>query len=237
MDLLLGDDTTTKDSSSKILEEVHETKNGSMKIAYYGAWKYKKVDKCLKCVATDCLEVFSFVKDINDHLWTVHPNIKFKCKYCPKVYFCNNSWNKHEASHFELRYRCHFYTKWFQFPNYPTSRNNLKENNEMVSYPCVMPLLIGLTIGIVTRKSVMTVNRDCMTYYIDHNSQANTSSGNKVLLKEIPFIDITTNTEVQETVCFDISCSCFEFDFRWHGLPQIHFFHLVCTIKDIFKIL
>ena len=46
VDSLLADDTTpTKETSSKILEEIHETNDGSMKIAHYGA---------RKCVAPDC---------------------------------------------------------------------------------------------------------------------------------------------------------------------------------------
>ena len=75
VDLLLHDDTVpTKESSSKISEEVHETNDDSMKIAHYGARKHKKVDIHLKCVAPDCSEVFIFVKNLNHHLRTEHPD-------------------------------------------------------------------------------------------------------------------------------------------------------------------
>ena len=117
MDLLLNDDETpTKQSTNKISEEKHETHDGAITFVKYSARKHKKIDKHLKCVALDCSEVFPYVKELNHHLKSAHPDIKFKCKYCPKVYDCYNSHYKHEASHFELRYRCHFCEKRFQFP-------------------------------------------------------------------------------------------------------------------------
>ena len=114
--LLQDDETPTKESTSKISEEKHKTNDGTITFAKYGARKHKKIDKHLKCVASDCSEVFPYMKELNHHLKSKHPDIKFKCKYCPKVYDCYNSHYKHEATHFELPYRCHFCEKRFQFP-------------------------------------------------------------------------------------------------------------------------
>ena len=44
-----------------------------------------------------------------------------------QVYDCDSSQYKHEASHFELRYRCDFCIKRFQFPQ-------LREKTWMAAY-------------------------------------------------------------------------------------------------------
>ena len=135
--LLHDDEAPTKGSTSKISEEKHETNDGTITFAKYGARKHKKIDKHLKCVASDCEEVFPYVKELNHHLKSKHPHIKFKCKYCPKVYDCYNSRYKHEATHFELPYRCHFCEKRFQFPKQREKHERQHTGKSLL--PCTWP--------------------------------------------------------------------------------------------------
>ena len=138
VDSLLQDDVTpTKASTSKISEEKHETNDGAITFAQYGARKHKKIDKHLKCPDSECPDVFPYVKELNHHLKTKHPDIKFKCKYCPKVYDCYNSRYKHEASHFELPYRCHFCEKRFQFPKLREKHERQHTGKNLL--PCTWP--------------------------------------------------------------------------------------------------
>ena len=82
-------------------------------------------------------EIFPFVKDLNDHMKEVHPDVKFHWKYCPKVYDSHNTHYKHEASHFQYRYLCHYCTKHFQFPGLREKHERQHTGNNLL--PCTWP--------------------------------------------------------------------------------------------------
>ena len=67
----------------------------------------------------------------------VHPDSKFKCKYCPRTYDSHNSKYKHEATHFELRYQCHFCEKRFQFPKQRDKHEGQHTGRGL--FPCTWP--------------------------------------------------------------------------------------------------
>ena len=109
------DEPITSKGSSKISETEHETSDGKLKCTQYGLKKPKKQEKKLKCPDSNCDKIFPYVKNLNDHMKEVHPDMKFKCQYCPQMYETHNAQYKHEHTHFQLPYCCHFCTKWFLF--------------------------------------------------------------------------------------------------------------------------
>ena len=135
--ILKDDDAPTKESTSLISEETHVTSHGSMKVVRYGCVKHKKVDKKLKCCVEACTEIFPFVKELNGHMKEVHPDVKFHCKYCPKMYDSHNAHYKHEASHFQYRYLCHYCTRRFQFPGLREKHERQHTRNNLL--PCTWP--------------------------------------------------------------------------------------------------
>ena len=80
------DEPITSKGSSKISETEHETSNGKLRCTRYGLKKPKKQEKKLKCLDTSCDKIFPYVKNLNDHMKEVHPDMKFKCQYCPRMY-------------------------------------------------------------------------------------------------------------------------------------------------------
>ena len=82
-------------------KEKHKTENGEIEIKQY-AIKHGKRQKKLPCSACD--QVFSLVKDFNIHMKEKHPDVKFRCQHCPKVYDTYNAHYKQEYKHFQLPY-------------------------------------------------------------------------------------------------------------------------------------
>ena len=113
VDLLTENDKSK--GLSKISETEHETSDGKLKCTGYGLKKPKKQEKKLKCPDTDCDQIFPYVKNLNDHMKEVHPDMKFKCQHCPHMCETHNACYKNEHTHFQLPY-CYFCTKCFLFP-------------------------------------------------------------------------------------------------------------------------
>ena len=92
VDLLTQNDNKSKSrGSSKISETEHETSDGKLKCTGYGLKKPKKQEKKLKCLDTNCDQIFPYVKSLNHHMKEVHPDMKFKCQYCPRMYETHNA--------------------------------------------------------------------------------------------------------------------------------------------------
>ena len=109
VDLLTEKESDNKSrGSSKISETKHETTDGKLKYTGNDLKKPKKQEKKLKCPDTACDQVFPYVKDLNSHIKHSHPDLKFKCEYCPWMYETHNVLYKHEYKHFQLPFCCHF---------------------------------------------------------------------------------------------------------------------------------
>ena len=96
------DEAITSKGSSKISKTGHETSDGKLRCTRYGLKKSKKQEKKLKYPDTNCDKIFPYVKNLNDHMKEVHPDMKFKCQYCPWMYETHNAHYKHEHTHFQL---------------------------------------------------------------------------------------------------------------------------------------
>ena len=67
----------------------------------------------------------------------VHPDMKFKCQYCPQMYETHNARYKHEHTHFQLPYCCHFCTKQFLFPGLQDHHEGQHTGANLL--PCTWP--------------------------------------------------------------------------------------------------
>ena len=112
--LIKDDAKPAKQGTSKVNEEKHKTENGEIEIKQYAIKCGKRQNKKLPCSACD--QVFGLVKDFNIHMKEKHPDVKFRCQHCPKVYDTYNAHYKQEYKHFQLPYKCHHCDKRFLFP-------------------------------------------------------------------------------------------------------------------------
>ena len=133
--LIKDDQKPGKKASSKVDEETHETDNGKLKMTQYGIKRNNKKDKKIPC--SSCDQVFSMIKEFNQHMKTDHPNVKFRCKYCPKVYNTYNARYKHEYKHFQLPYKCEYCEKRFQFPGLRNKHEKQHTGKGLI--PCTWP--------------------------------------------------------------------------------------------------
>ena len=85
-------------------KEKHKTENGGIEIKQPAIKHTKKQNKKLPC--SGCYQIFGLVKDFNIHMKQKHPDLKFRCQHCPKVYDTYNAHYKHEYKHFQLPYKC-----------------------------------------------------------------------------------------------------------------------------------
>ena len=113
---LLQEDGMKVKGTCIIGQEELNTHEGEINIKTYGIWHRKKQKKNLQCPDRECNQVFDFVKDMNAHVTEQHPDVRFRCQYCPKSYNTYNGRYKHEHKHFELPYCCHYCSMRFLFP-------------------------------------------------------------------------------------------------------------------------
>ena len=106
-----------------------------MKIKEYGIKRTQKQKKKLPC--TGCEEIFTLVKDFIIHMKEKHPDLKFRCQYCPKVYDNYNAHYKHEYKHFQLPYKCRHCDKRFLFPGLRAKHE--KQHTGVGLLPCTWP--------------------------------------------------------------------------------------------------
>ena len=66
-----------------------------------------------------------------------HPDVKFRCQHCPKVYDTYNTRYKHEYKHFQLPYKCHHCDKRFLFPGLRAKHK--KQHTGVGLLPCTWP--------------------------------------------------------------------------------------------------
>ena len=138
VDLLTENDNKSKSrGSSKISETKHQTSEGKLKCTGYGLKKLKKQEKKLKCPDTNCDKIFPYVKSLNHHMKEVHPDMKFKCQYCPCMYKTHNARYKHEHTHFQLPYCCHYCIKHFLFPGLRDHHESQHTGTNLL--PCTWP--------------------------------------------------------------------------------------------------
>ena len=137
VDTLLQDDAKKVNGSCLIAQEDVNTHDGEITIKTYGIRRSKKQKKHLKCPDSTCDEVFDFVKDMNVHVANRHPDIRFRCSFCPKSYQTYNARYKHEHKHFELPYCCHYCSMRFLFPGLRTKHERQHTGNGL--FPCTWP--------------------------------------------------------------------------------------------------
>ena len=116
VDSILAEDRKKPASSSKVSEVNVTTSDGSITVAKFAIVKRDKKPRDFPCPAKPCAKICHLIKELNDHIQKIHPDFKFKCSQCPKLYSTYNARYKHEHSHFELPYVCHFCRKRFLFP-------------------------------------------------------------------------------------------------------------------------
>ena len=133
--LIQDDAKPAKQGTSKVNEEKHKTKNGEIEIKQYAIKHAKRQKKKLPC--SGCDQIFSLVKDFNIHMKEKHPDLKFRCQHCPKVYDTYNTHYKHEYKHFQLPYKCHHCDKRFLFPGLRAKHE--KQHTGQGLLPCTWP--------------------------------------------------------------------------------------------------
>ena len=126
---------SAKQGTSKVNEETHKTENGEIEIKQYAIKHTKRQKKKLPC--SGCDQIFGLVKDFNIHMKEEHPDLKFRCQYCPKVYDTYNARYKHEYKHFELPYKCHHCDKRFLFPGLRAKHEKQYTGKGLL--PCTWP--------------------------------------------------------------------------------------------------
>ena len=92
----------------------------------------KKAEK--KC--STCKKEFPTYAELEKHVKRDHPQFKYKCRYCPKI-FNSSSWKyQHQVRHKGLRYQCSldWCSKLFQF-GYQL-RDHLKKHTKKSLYVC-----------------------------------------------------------------------------------------------------
>ena len=62
-----------------------------------------------------CEEVYHSQKGLNDHIRQDHPDPKFKCCHCIRVFMMADAAYKHELRHAGKKFTCKYYNKAFQF--------------------------------------------------------------------------------------------------------------------------
>ena len=134
VDALLQDDGKKINGSCLIAQEDVNTHDGEITIKTYGIRRSKKQKKHLKCPDSACDEVFDFVKDMNVHVAKRHPDIRFRCSFCPKSYQTYNARYKHEHKNFELPHCCHYCSMRFLFPGLRTKHEHQHTGNGL--FPC-----------------------------------------------------------------------------------------------------
>ena len=137
LDALLQEDGKKVNGSCIIDQEDLNTHDGEINIKTYGIWHSKKKKKNLQCPDSACNQVFDFVKDMNVHVTGAHPDLRFRCQYCPKSYLTYNARYKHEHKHFELLYCCHYCSMRFLFPGLREKHEH--QHTQKGLLPCTWP--------------------------------------------------------------------------------------------------
>ena len=81
-----------------------------------------------------CEEVYHTQKDLNDHIRQDHPDFKFKCHHCARVFMTANAAYKHEVGHAGKKFACKDCNKAFQFKG--ALKDHLKVHTGKRMYPC-----------------------------------------------------------------------------------------------------
>ena len=134
---LLQEDGMKVKGTCIIGQEELNTQEGEINIKTYEIRRRKKQKKNLQCPNTECNRVFDFVKDMNAHVTEEHPDVRFRCQYCPKSYNTYNGRYKHEHKHFELPYCCHYCSMRFLFPG--LREKHERQHTQKGLLPCTWP--------------------------------------------------------------------------------------------------
>ena len=88
--------------------------------------------KKVKCPS--CKEKFKTYLELVAHIKEKHPEYKYSCKHCPKL-FTSSSWRyQHQKRHEGLRYKCSVCSKLFQY--YYQVRDHYKVHSKKKLYVC-----------------------------------------------------------------------------------------------------
>ena len=156
--LIKDDAKPAKQGTSEVNEKKHKTENGEIEIKQYAIKHGKRQNKKLPCSARD--QVFSLVKDFNIHMKEKHPDVKFRCQHCPKVYDTYNAHYKHEYKHFQLPYKCHHCDKRFLFPGLRAKHE--KQHTGVGLLPCTWPgCKSKLSCPVALRQHIVTHTDQC----------------------------------------------------------------------------
>ena len=105
---------------------------GKVVFVTHGIKKLKKRVRNFKCVVCDSM--FHIQKDLNEHIRKKHPDYRFKCHHCTRVFGTANAAYKHEVSHAGLKFACKVCNKAFQFKG--ALKDHVKVHTGSGMYPC-----------------------------------------------------------------------------------------------------
>ena len=105
----LTDRQTTNSDSAPASKE----KKGTLVTKNFALPRRVRPVRSFKCGVEKCNQVFSAVKDLNQHHRDSHPPVK--CDMCTKYFSCPNEMLKHKYKHYEIMFECDICEKGFSF--------------------------------------------------------------------------------------------------------------------------
>ena len=105
---LTDSQTTSSDGASAKKE-----KKGTLVTKNFTLPRRVRPTRSFKCGVEKCNQVFSAVKDLNQHHWDKH--LPVKCNMCIKYFSCPNEMLKHKYKHYEVMFECAICEKGFTF--------------------------------------------------------------------------------------------------------------------------
>ena len=127
-----SDYKTTSEDESTVLK----TQKGELNVKQHGIKKRTK-SKNVKLSCTVCKEKLDNVKDLNNHMHSVHSDYRYSCKVCGKQYENYNAKYKHEQTHFKERFVCQYCDKGFIYLY--MLKEHVKTHTGKGLIPCTWP--------------------------------------------------------------------------------------------------
>ena len=107
LEILLADYNKKKLASSKVSETDIKTQNGTVNVKEYGLLKSPiRKDRSLAC--TECDVKKTTIAELTKHIKEAHPEFKYKCSQCERLFDTYNGHTKHENKHYLLKYAFFF---------------------------------------------------------------------------------------------------------------------------------
>ena len=106
-------DSTDSLTSSTDSAPASKEKKGTLVTKNFALPRRVRPARSFKCGVENCNQVFSSVKDLNQHHRDNH--LPVKCDMCTKYFSCPNEMLKHKYKHYEIMFECSICEKGFSF--------------------------------------------------------------------------------------------------------------------------